>query len=155
PAFSASRTDPNRSLRGTPHVAHGGKLSFKRSATVAFEIAVTFVLVCCAALFLRSFARLQSVDVGIDPSNVVAFWLDGSRSFWASKQQFFKNLTDRLRADAGVETVAVSGIVPLSGFQMIGTVSIEGTPSPDNEEDRVSMNFVGADYFRVFRIPLL
>ncbi len=54
-----------RTQAGGRHAFHNGLL--------AAQFAITFVLLCGAGLLLRSYQRLNTVDAGFDPHNVLVF----------------------------------------------------------------------------------
>ena len=70
-----------------------GKL---RSALVVVEVALSLVLLAGAGLLMRSFVKLQTVDLGLDPKNVLHTRLPLPRGQYqtaASKQQFRQMLS--------------------------------------------------------------
>ena len=73
PSLHASRGDTQAALRegGRSNVGDGGALV--RRGLVVAEIALALVLLVSAGLLIRSFARLQQVDPGFDPRNLVTF----------------------------------------------------------------------------------
>jgi predicted permease len=76
PALQCSNVDINDSLKeGGRASAHGRRVM--RSALVVTEFALALVLLVGAALLIRSLWRLQNVDLGFNPNNVITarLWL--------------------------------------------------------------------------------
>ena len=71
PALHAARADVQSGLRegGRSNVGDGGTIV--RRGLVVAEIALALVLLVSAGLLIRSFARLQQVNPGFDPRNLV------------------------------------------------------------------------------------
>ncbi|HET9467296.1 MAG TPA: ABC transporter permease [Vicinamibacterales bacterium] len=96
-----------------------GKL---RSALVIGEVALSLVLLAGAGLLIRNFVKLQSVDLGFNPDNVLVARLPLPREQYksaAAKQQFFEALLPRLHALPGV--VAATETTNLPPYGGIGT----------------------------------
>ena len=92
-----------------------GKL---RSALVICEVALSLVLLAGAGLLIRSFVKLQAVDLGLDPNNILVARLPLPREQYktaASKQQFFEALLPRLHALPGVVAAAETSTLPPYG----------------------------------------
>ncbi len=70
PARQASRADLNDSLKSASRATTPGRKS-SRAALVRVEVALSLVLVIAAALLLRSFWRIETVDLGFQPSRVL------------------------------------------------------------------------------------
>jgi predicted permease len=87
-----------------------------RSGLVVAEVALAVVLVVGAGLMVRSFARLQQVDPGFDPSGLLTFrlFLDSTDYPDAQAQMtFFDQLTERLNGIPGVASAtAMNGLPP-------------------------------------------
>jgi predicted permease len=110
-----------------------------------------------AALFLRSLTRAQAVDPGFDPDNVVlmSFALEAQGYNQARTRAFYDQLLERARALPGVEGATLATSVPLGGSYGRRGTRIEGyTPGP-GESTEINWNVVGADYFRVMRVPVM
>jgi len=72
PAFNASRTDLNATLKESGLRAGSGLRQNKaRSILVVTEMALALVLLVGAALLIRTFGALRSVDPGFDARNVL------------------------------------------------------------------------------------
>ena len=140
----------------SPNPAH----QWLRSALIVTEVAVAVVLLVGSGLFLASFARVASVNLGIDPRDVLTVRvrpLVGADN-WDEAQRrnrgLLRDLLDEVRGAPGVETAAlVSGGVPLRGDLRTIDFGIPGRVLPPGED--LDFNEISADYFRVLRVPLL
>ena len=69
PAVQAARTDLHESLKeGARGLSTGGART--RSVLVAAQVALSLMLLVGAGLLLKSFARLQQVDLGFEPDGM-------------------------------------------------------------------------------------
>jgi putative ABC transport system permease protein len=129
-----------------------------RSLLVVSEIALSLVLLLGAGLLVKSFIRLQQVNPGFDPQNVLAMYvfLPGAKYPDDAKQvAFFDRVEQRVAALPGVESVGMVSNLPISGnFDQV-SFYIEGQPvqGPGDVPD-VERYYVNADYFKALRIPL-
>ena len=88
------------------------------STLVVCEVALSLVLLAGAGLLIRSFVKLQTVDLGLDPNNILVARLPLPREQYktaASKQQFFEALLQRLHALPGVIAAAEKSTLPPYG----------------------------------------
>jgi putative ABC transport system permease protein len=125
PAWQASRTDPIDTLKAHDRPAAGGWVLKRRSGLLIAEVAVTTVVLVGAALMVRSLLTLNRVDLGFDPSNVVAASVVLPPETYptpASRLQFFERLESRLRQEPGVRNVAFGNRLPLRGNWISGMV---------------------------------
>ena len=164
PALGARHVNPGETLvaagRGStsanPVFGRGNNL---RRLLVVAQVALSMVLLVGGGLLVRSFARLQNVTPGFDPSGVLTMELTLTGPRYAEAQvvrDTYRDLWTRLDALPGV--VAAGGItsLPLSGYFAWGPITIEGRTPPPGE------NFINADqrvasgrYFEALGIPLL
>lgn len=120
PALRTARRDLMEPLRdagkGGSGRARGGKLS---AALVVVEVALSLVLIAGAGLLMRSFIKLQSVDLGLDPENILVVRLPLPRNQYqtgAAKQALFRQLLTRVEALPGVVAATpVSSLPPYGG----------------------------------------
>ncbi len=145
PALGASRPDPWRTLKEamTSIPGSGGSLVL-RKGLVAAQVALSFLLLFGAGLFVRSLQNLKTTDAGLEIDNLVSFQVapilngyDTSRG-----QQFYNGLLDRLRADPAVESAATASIPLLAGNEWDSSVSVEGHTPQDGEDMQGFMNAV-------------
>ena len=123
PAAQTARRDivePLKSAgKGVGAGFRGGRL---RNTLVVVEIALSLMLLVGAGLLMRSFDRLQRVDLGFNPDNVLVARLPFPRGTYqqaAEKQRFFQALLPRLYALPGV--VAATETVTLPPYGGIRT----------------------------------
>ena len=96
-----------------------GKL---RSGLVIAEVALSLVLLAGAGLLMRSLIRMQTVDLGFNPTNILVARIPLPREQYKTaeaKQQFFGTLLTRLHALPGV--VAAAETTTLPPYSGIGT----------------------------------
>jgi predicted permease len=117
PTLQALRVQANDVLKESGTRQAGSvRLSAMRTALTIGEVALALVLVIGAALFLRSFANVRSVDAGFDPTDVVTASLSAppdDASDPARTVQFFQRVMARIEEVPGVRTAAMASAVPL------------------------------------------
>jgi putative ABC transport system permease protein len=158
PAWQASRTTIGSVLKegGRSSTAAGGR--WVRHTLLIAEVAMSIVLLVGAALLLRSFAKVTSVDPGFRPDNVLAFRvaLPGN-SYRESHHRiaFFDTLLERLEALPDVVSAATIQTLPMRGDYILSFV-IRGRPEPKpNEGPSANYRSISAHYFQTMGIPLV
>ena len=129
-----------------------------RSTLVVVETALALVLLVGAALLIRSFIGLRSVNSGLDPHNVFTFQtsLSGAAySTTATVSNFSTQVVQRLEVIPGVEAAASMIALPVENgidlpFAIVGKPPTRGEYNGDEQWRSVSPH-----YFNVFRIPLI
>jgi len=79
------------------------------------------VLLVGASLLVHSFLRLQQVDPGFQPHNVLALEVSLPKGRYETGQQFtdfYTRTIEKVEALPGVETVGLSTGLPISGWAM-------------------------------------
>jgi putative ABC transport system permease protein len=159
PAISASRKNLAAILNESSNRAGVGFRSGKvRSVLVVSEMALALVLVIGAALLIRTFMKLQSVDPGFDTHNVLtmAMSISGDRFLKTSGvAQVIHDGTERINAVPGVTTAAAACCLPLQGGFGL-PFNIVGRANGDNPNTGGAGYFpVSWSYFDVFKVPIL
>jgi putative ABC transport system permease protein len=173
PAWQASKADPNQSLKEGGRAPGGAARQRTRSTLVVSEVALALVLLIGAGLMINSLLRLQRVDPGFNPQNLLALevYLTGPKYLEKAEKReidmnritpgvgrFFQEAFERIRTLPGVQAVGFADWLPMAGALNRSTTpfSIAGRPIPQPAE-RPSVLFVSAspNYFDTMQIPLL
>jgi len=119
PALQAARKNLVEPVRDAGKGVSGGfRRGRLRSTLVVVEVALSVVLLSGAGLLMRSFLRLQQVDLGFNPDNILFARLPFPRGQYktvAEKQRFFRALLPRLQALPGVMAATETTTVPPFG----------------------------------------
>jgi len=119
PALQAARKNLVEPVRDAGKGVSGGfRRGRLRSTLVVVEVALSVVLLSGAGLLMRSFVRLQQVDLGFKPDNILFARLPFPRGQYktvAEKQRFFRALLPRLQALPGVMAATETTTVPPFG----------------------------------------
>jgi len=119
PALQAARKNLVEPVRDAGKGVSGGfRRGRLRSTLVVVEVALSVVLLSGAGLLMRSFVRLQQVDLGFNPDNILFARLPFPRGQYktvAEKQRFFRALLPRLQALPGVMAATETTTVPPFG----------------------------------------
>jgi putative ABC transport system permease protein len=160
PAFGASHADLSSTLNENGARSGAGLRQNKaRSILVVAEMALSLVLLAGAALLIRTFVALRTVDPGVDAHNVLTIEMSlAGRRFekTAAVAQLVREAKRRVESIPGVEALAATAIsLPLEGY-VDGPFEVEGRPPKDGQSRYSAYNcVVSPRYFEVFRIPLL
>jgi putative ABC transport system permease protein len=158
PALRASRPDPWTTLKDTMgSIAGAGGSLFLRKGLVTLQVALSFLLLFGAGLFVRSLQNLKTTNTGVALDNLVAFQLSPALSGYDDPRgtAFYRSLLERLRALPGVTSVGQAAVPILSGDEWDNQMSVEGHTAKDGEDMQAFMNALSPDYFRTMKIPLL
>jgi len=157
PALHAGRSNLQTGLRegSRGSTSTGGA----RGVLVVAQVALSMVLLVGAGLMMRSFAKLQSVDPGFDPENVLTgrIQLSGER-YRASDaaSAFFQQAIDRVAKLPGVESASAINWLPFAGLGSATSYWIEGRPVPPPTSEFVAdVRAVDPGYFRTMRIRVM
>jgi len=158
PALRASGSDPWTTLKDTiGSVAGTGGSLFLRKGLVVAQVALSFLLLFGAGLFVRSLQNLRTADTGLALENLLSFRINPALSGYddARGQIFYEQLLDRLRALPGVTSVSLAAVPLLAGDEWDSSVSVEGHQAKDGEDMQAFMNALAPDYFKTMKIPIL
>jgi predicted permease len=128
-----------------------------RRALVIAQIAVSFVVLTAAALFLQNLARSTALGPGFDIQHTIRADVYLSPTKYKESGAilaFAGRALERLRAIPGVTSAAAARIIPFTDSTTFGSDVI----FRDNGEKRqvqFNWNAVTPDYFRAMDIPLL
>ncbi len=159
PALRASRPDLWNTLKdGAGSIAGGGSSLLLRKGLVTAQVALSFLLLFGAGLFVKSLQNLKATDTGFrDPDNLVTFQLSPGLNGYNEPRavHFYQELLDRLRATPGVRSASYAAMPVLHGWGWDSTVSVEGHQAKDGEDMQAHMNALSPGYFQTMGSPIL
>ncbi len=160
PALQVSKLDLNETLKeGSRGASSGLRRNRARSLFVVAQVSIALVLLISASLMLRSFYRLQQVDPGFRPDDVLTMGIMLPDSKYKEPEEwrgFYDRLLEQIRTLPGVESAGAISTLPLAGSNMSMSFEVEGRP-PASPADEVSANYraVSHDYFKALGISTL
>src|SRR5213079_3470087 len=125
---------------------------------VISEIALTLTLLVAAGLVLKSFSKMQALQLGYEPRNLFSARLELPWRTYSSREKigtFTKALLDKVTALPGIQSAGIGSNAPLMGGWQTGFYR-EGHP-PDSPSNMPSadLEIITGDYFQTFKTPLL
>ncbi|PZR77979.1 MAG: ABC transporter permease [Chthoniobacterales bacterium] len=160
PALASSNPELTEALKeGGRGSTTGLRRNRIRNSLVVAEVALALVLLISAGLLIKSFVQLQKVDPGFNPKHVLTMELSLPLIKYPRGKpvsDFYAEVERRVARIPGVEHVALTTILPLSGSNSDSSFHIEGRDEkqtnvfPDEE-----LRVITPDYFRVLETPLL
>ncbi len=132
------------------------RLNLRRVLVVA-QIAISFVVLATAALFLENLLRAGSLGTGFDLRHTIRaeVYLPPNEYRNAARIRFYADRAlAAVRAVPGVESAAAASIIP---FTDASTYEVDLTFTETGEKRRVRFNWnaVSPDFFHVMEIPVL
>jgi predicted permease len=158
PALRASRPDPWSTLKDTVGaIAGSGGSLFLRKGLVSAQVALSFLLLFGAGLFVRSLQNLKTTDTGVVLDNLVTFQVSPDLSGYTDERTviFYQQLLERLRSAPGVKSAGIASVSILSGNEWDSSMSVEGHRAADGEDMQAFMNSLSPGYFQTMQIPIL
>jgi putative ABC transport system permease protein len=160
PAFAAWRTSVNETLKeGGRTGSAGAGHAWLRSSLVVGEIATALVLLAGAGLLLRSFEKVQQVNLGFHPDHVLAASYSLPSKQYATQSavdEFNREVVDRLQRVPGVKSAGITTYLPALGNASNTAFIVEGYVPPKGANmDLVTMVNVEGDYLQAMGVPLL
>jgi putative ABC transport system permease protein len=171
PAWKMSRTDPNESLKeGGIGFAGGGRIRRARGTLVVVECALAVLLLAGAGLMIRSFLKLQAIAPGFNPDSVLLVRTgltpgirpvvnqpkDSGAAMFATREDLFSRVSERVAGIGGVHAVGLIGSFLLSG-PAAESITVEGR-SADNAgrtAGELATTDVDPGFFHTMGVPLV
>src|SRR5215813_1139 len=157
PAWKILRNDPQEFLKQGGRTDAGPGRRRIRELLVSLECALLVILLVVTGLLLRSFLKLQDVNLGFRPDHLLSVWIDLPFEKYGSGDSsllFFREAIERIEALPGVKSAAF-------GRAIIGdhipnyNVLVEGHTGIKQENVAVVGDTVSDNYFQTMGIPLL
>ena len=128
-----------------------------RKTLVVVQVALSFLMLATAGLFVRSLDNLLRVHPGFVTSQVTSFSIDLERSGYADarSQQFARALHERLQALPGVDAAGLASFGILEGGSWGMAFTVEGFSPKPGERAGSMVNGVSPGYFEALRVPIV
>jgi predicted permease len=155
PAMHSARVDLNDALKASSRsLASGGRL---RGVMIISEVALAMILLTGAGLLLRSFLRLESVDPGFHPQNLLTMRLGLASARYPQRVQqsaFYDRVLERTAAVPGVSSAAIANALPVNRaigyfFNIEGRAALEPAKAPT-----FWLHSISPSYFQTLAIPI-
>jgi hypothetical protein len=159
PAWQWSRTDPIEALHASAsRSATSGRHSLEtRRILIGVEVALSALLLILGGLLATSFARLIRTEKGFRTERILAADLAAPGRLYPDTPQLAR-LLQRVVAKAasvpGVESAAITNMLPGRGETWIDPIAMEGDPRPPVEWPMVNNRMVSPEYFRTMNIEV-
>ena len=156
PAWRSSREDPASMLQQNARSLSGGAGKLSKSLIVT-QVALSLVLLLGAGLFVRSFQRLRSVDLGFQRESLLEVSLYPRPGGYQNldMKNYHKQLLDHIANVPGVSSVSFStGDIP---SREIWHDTVSATATDPNTGNRLMTNAatVSPGFFQTLGVPLL
>lgn len=159
PAWHAARTQLADSLREAGRTGGLGRSGHRVLKTfVVSQVALSVVLLVGAGLMARNLQNLVRINPGFDPRNVLAMDLELPPARYNGEQvtAFYREVLRRLATIPGVESAALSNILPMANNNSNWGFEIEGEPPlPKGRFNSAEYRVVNPGYFEALRVPLV
>ncbi len=171
-ALRSRRVMPQRTLQTNSTRLSGGKRTARsRKLLVAVEVACSVTLLIVTGLITRSFSHLLAQDRQFNSQQVVMSKADLSAPKYSSGERMPENpgadpgslardaMIDRtlnqLRALPGVQSAAITSVMPLTGDMNVDGLVRPDHPVPEGQVPMANRRFTSPGYFGTMEIPLL
>lgn len=137
--------------------AGGGRKQRVRAVLVAVEVTMSVILLITSGLMIRAVWRLQAIDPGFAPENVLTLRTALPRPKYdspARRDAYYERVLTRVRALPGVQSAAFISGLPLVMQGLVTGVEVPGEEVRSRRSDSVSHRWVTPQYFRTMGIPL-
>lgn len=126
------------------------------NSLLAGQVAVSFLLLVTAALFLRSIQRAYAINPGFQTAHLATFMTNPAQAGYSEAQtkSFYKEVRDRVSALPGIDSASWSLNMPLWGRVATG-VQVEGRqPRSKAQAITTILNTVDLNYFEATGIGI-
>jgi putative ABC transport system permease protein len=172
PALRSGRVLPQGALQSSSTRLSSNKQAIRaRRLLVGVEVACSMTLLIVTALVTRSFSHLLTQDRQFNSQHVVMARTDLSEPRYSSGENMPENpgadtgslardsmidrTLDRLRSLPGVQSVAITNVIPLSGDMGVDGLVRPDHPVPAGQIPMANRRFTSPGYFDAMEIPLL
>jgi predicted permease len=159
PARKALQIEVNSELRDNSHTVTHVTRGLAGKGVVIFQVFLSTLLVASAALFVRTFLNLRSVNPGFETTHLLLFKIQLPAQQYPPPKDIalFRTIEEHLSAVPGVESATLSQDALISNrVSMDDFIPIDQAESLGKSENTgVWSNAVGQTFFSTMAIPIL
>src|SRR5208282_3964003 len=163
PALRSLHVHPQTALQSnSSRTANTQEGRRARSIMVAAQVACTVVLLIVTSLVLRSFSRLLRQDRGFDTSHMTMAQADLFAPQYdddgpkrdTTRLAFADRALAALGQLPGVQSVALTSVMPLTGETWVDNLSRPDHPVPAGKEPEINVRWINPDYLPTMHASL-
>jgi predicted permease len=172
PGLRSFRVMPQSALQASStRLSSSKQAAHTRKMLVAIEVACSITLLIVAGLITRSFSHLLTQDRAFNSQSVAVARADLSSSRYSSgggipdnpgadppslaRDEMIDRTLDKLRALPGVQAVAATSAIPLTGDMNVDGIHRVDHPVPQGQVPMANRRFISPGYLSTMRIPLI
>ena len=157
PAIAASRAKVSHGLKETSQSVTRRRKGWGGRSLVAFQVALSTLLVIGAGLFLRTLASLNAVDVGFRTDHLLLAEISAPQKLYPAGKDIalHTQLVQAIGATPGVEAVSPSWIAYIADDMSRTDFILEGVVYDKTADYGEDFNVVGSSFFSMMQIPVL
>ncbi len=159
PALQATKFDLWTTLKNAVGNVAGNSESVRlRKALVIAQVALSFLLVIGAGLFVRTLSNLKNSGMGFkEIGNLVTFRINPADNGYTVPRLhvFYADLLREIQATPGVQSAGFSWIRLLSNNGNDSYIEVEGHQAKDGEDMQAYINSVSPSYWKTVGVALL
>ena len=155
PALQSTRPNASDALK-TQAASIAGNSARLRRALLASQIALSFLLLVGAALFVRTLGNLLALDVGVDTSRILSFGMDPSLNGYEPRRAraFVSELLDTVNRIPGVERAGLASMRLFEGMGWTADLAVDADEATQDDEAEWC-NAVSPGYFEAMGMRIV
>jgi putative ABC transport system permease protein len=157
PALSASRSSVAEALKEGRPAGRSTRRVTVGHALLVGQVALSFLLLVTAALFLRSIQRAYEIDPGFQTARLAVFVTNPGQAGYGEPQTraFYREVRERVAGVPGVESVSWASNMPLWARPVSG-LEVEGRPQRSRTDSSATIvNTVDRGYFETAGVAIV
>lgn len=157
PAVAAVRAKVSSGLKETSQSVTRRRKGWGGKSLVGFQIALSTLLVIGAALFLRTLASLNAVNVGFRTDHLLLAEINAPQKQYppGKDMELHTRLIESIGAAPGVDAVSPAWVAYLSDDLNRTDFLVEGVAYEKTQDTSEDYNVVGNNFFSMMQIPIL
>jgi predicted permease len=166
PAWRLTHSEISTALKEGARTATRKRKAWSGKMIVAFQVALSTLLVMAAVFFLRTLVNLNSVDPGFPAKNLLLLDINVPRTRYPVEKTagLHRRLEEAFAAVPGVQSETMINIPLVASFQWNSMFEIEGAPQRKNSDPmkktgdgskQAMVSTVGPHFFSALQIPIL